>query len=105
MQIRSGQFKLLTASAMGRVLLSLKTDEEVLQYVRRCNAEAPEARLRVVTSEFIGIVEHVRRNGYAQTRGDVTPTFGAIAVTLPAPTSHMHMEVGVGVPVVHIEIG
>jgi DNA-binding IclR family transcriptional regulator len=103
MQIRSGQFKLLTASAMGRVLLSLKTDEEVLQYVRRCNAEAQEARLRVVASEFLGVVEQVRRTGYAQTRGDVTPTFGAIAVTLPAPMGLMPMAIGVGVPVERME--
>lgn len=103
MHIRSGQFKLLTASAMGRALLSLKTDEEVLQYVRRCNAEAQEARLRVVSSEFLGVVEHVRRTGYAQTRGDVTPTFGALAVTVPAPLGLMPMAIGVGVPVERIE--
>src|SRR3546814_13293394 len=77
MQIRSGQFKLLTASAMGRVVLSLKTAEEVLQYVRCCNAEAAAARLCVVTSEFLGIVEHVSRNGYAQTTGDDTATDSA----------------------------
>lgn len=103
MQIRSGQFRLMTGSAMGRVLLSLKSDEEVLKYVHRCNAEAQEAWLRVVPSEFLGIVEQVRRKGYAQTQGDVTPTFGAIAVTVPAPMGLMPMAIGVGVPVERIE--
>jgi DNA-binding IclR family transcriptional regulator len=103
MHIRSGQFRLLTGSAMGRALLSLKTDEEVLKYVHRCNAEAQEARLRVVPSEFLGIVERIRRTGYAQTRGDVTPTFGAIAAPLPAVMDLMPMAIGVGVPVERIE--
>src|SRR3546814_9664520 len=43
------------------------------------------------------------RNGYAQTRGDVTPTCGELAVTHPAPTGHMPMAIGVGVPVERIE--
>lgn len=103
MQIRSGQLKLMTASAMGRALLSLKSDQEVLRYVHRCNAEATEVRLRVIPSEFLGVIEQVRRTGYAQTRGDVTPTFGAIAVTLPAPMGLMPMAIGVGVPVERIE--
>jgi DNA-binding IclR family transcriptional regulator len=103
MQVVSGQLKLLTASATGRVLLSLKSDQEVLGWVHRCNAEATEARLRVVPSEFLGLIEQVRRDGYAQTRGDVTPTFGAIAVTVPAPIGLMPMAIGVGVPLERIE--
>ena len=69
----------------------------------RCNAEAAEGRLRVVPSEFLGLIEQVRRDDYAQTRGDVTPTFGAIAVTVPAPIGLMPMAIGVGVPLERIE--
>ncbi|MDB5696982.1 MAG: hypothetical protein JWN21_2525 [Sphingomonas bacterium] len=103
MQIRSGVLKLMTVSAMGRALLSLKSDEEVLRHVHRCNAEATEARLRVVPSEFLALIEQVRQRGYAQTRGDVTPSFGAIAITVPAPVGLMPMAIGVGVPVERIE--
>ena len=103
MRVMSGQHKLLTSSAVGRALLSLKPNAEIQRWVHRCNAEATEDRLRIPTSAFMSIVEDIRRNGYAQTSGDVTPTFGAIAVTVPAPIGLMPMALGVGVPLERIE--
>ena len=103
MQVVSGQIRLLTASAVGRALLSLKSDQEVLRLIHRCNAEAAEARQRVVPSDFLALVEQVRERGYAQTRGDITPTFGAFAVTVQAPLEFMPMAIGVGLPIERIE--
>ncbi len=103
MQVFSGQLKLLTGSATGRVLLSLKSDQEVLRWVHRCNAEAADTRSRVLPSEFLALIETVRANGFAHTEGDVTPTFGALAVTVPAPMGLMPMAIGVGVPLERIE--
>lgn len=103
MRAESGQHRLLTASAVGRMLLSLKGDAEIQRWVHRCNAEATEDRLRIGVSEFMVIIEQIRRQGYTQTRGDVTLEFGAIAVTVPVPRGFMPMALGVGIPVERIE--
>ncbi|AOH87189.1 hypothetical protein AWL63_23790 (plasmid) [Sphingomonas panacis] len=103
MQVVNGHVKLLTGSAVGRALLSLKSDQEILKLTHRCNAEAGEARLRVVPSDFLAIVTTVRERGYAQTRGDITPDFGAFAVTVDAPHELVPIAVGVGLPIDRIE--
>lgn len=103
MRAESGQHRLLTGSAIGRALLSLKDGAEIKRWVHRCNAEASEDRLRIPISQFMKHIEEIRRNGYAQTRGDVTPTFGAIAVPVPAPMGLMPMALGVGVPIERID--
>lgn len=102
MQVVTGHLRLLTGSAVGRALLSLKSDQEILRLTHRCNSEAHEARLRVVPSEFLSVVEEARRKRYAQTYGDITPTFGAFAVTVQAPTELMPMAIGVGLPIERI---
>lgn len=103
MRAESGQHRLLTACATGRTLLSLKPDAEIQRWVHRCNAEATEDRLRIGSGDFMTIIEEIRRQGFAQTRGDVTPTFGAIAVTVPAPRGFTPMALGVGIPVERID--
>lgn len=103
MRVEDGQHKLLTASAVGRMLLSLKSDGEIQRWVHRCNAEAAEERLLIGASEFKAIIDQIRRQGFTQTRGDITPEFGAIAVAVPAPRGFMPMALGVGIPVQRIE--
>jgi DNA-binding IclR family transcriptional regulator len=51
----------------------------------------------------MSVIADIREQGYAQTTGDVTPTFGAIAMTVPAPSGLMPMAVGVGVPLERID--
>jgi IclR family transcriptional regulator, KDG regulon repressor len=102
-RVESGQLRLLTGSAVGRALLSLKPDAEIQRWVHRCNAEATEDRLRIPPSTFMQIIGDIRTGGYAQTHGDVLPTFGALAVTVPAPIGLMPMALGVGVPVERLE--
>jgi IclR family transcriptional regulator, KDG regulon repressor len=99
MRALSGQMKLLTMSATGRVLLSLKPDGEVSRWVHRCNAEAERPDLQIATSEFINIITKIRALGFAETQGDVTPSFGAFAVSVSLPTGIMPIAVGVGVPI------
>jgi DNA-binding IclR family transcriptional regulator len=96
LEVQSGLLRPITRTAIGRVLLSLKPDAEVEAIVRRCNAEMTEERLRVRPSEFMEIIEQVRRQGYARTGGDMTPGNGVIAIAVPAPTGRMPMGVGVG---------
>jgi IclR family transcriptional regulator, KDG regulon repressor len=96
LNVSSGQFRSLTCSAMGRALLSLLPDGEVLSWARRCNAEADDARYKVRESDFLALIQQVRGQGYGQTAGDVTPGLGAIAVAFASPMGRMPLAVGVG---------
>lgn len=103
LEIQSGLLRPITCTAVGRVLLSLKTDAEVAALVRRCNAEVTEDRLRVRPSEFLDLVHRVRAQGYASTRGDMTPGYSAIAVAVPGPIGRIPMAVSVGGPTERVE--
>jgi len=104
MRAESGQHRLLTGSAVGRVLLSLKPDAEILRWLHRCNAEATDERLQIPASAFMTIIEEIRERGYAQTSGDMTPTFGGIAVAVPGPIGLMPMAIGAGVPLERMDL-
>jgi IclR family transcriptional regulator, KDG regulon repressor len=103
MRALSGQMKLLTMSATGRVLLSLKSDAEAMRWVHRCNAEAQQPHLQIAAGEFMSIISSIRACGFAETRGDFTPSFGALAVSVSMPTGIMPIAVGVGVPLDQME--
>lgn len=99
LHIESGQFRSLTCSAMGRALLSLKPDHEVLALARRSNAEATDERFIVRERDIMEIIMSVRATGYAITEGDVTPGLAAVAVTVSSPMTGAPMAVGVGGPI------
>lgn len=103
MRAESGTYRLLTGSAVGRSLLSLMPDHEIGSWLRRCNAEAADDCLRFSNTNFMSIITQIRREGFSQTQGDMTPTFGAIAVTVRAPTELLPMAVGTGVPLERID--
>ena len=102
LNVMSGQYRSLTCSAMGRVLLSLKPDAEVLAWTRRCNVEAVEERFKVRESEFLDLVRRVRRDGFATTEGDVTPGLGAIAIPFTSPMGGAPLALGVGGPIARV---
>ncbi len=96
MMIASGQLRLLTCSALGRIFLSLKRDGDVRIWARRCNAEAEDERHRVSEAAFLRVIQQVRRQGYAETFGDWRAENGAIAVSVPSPVGDMPLGVGIG---------
>jgi DNA-binding IclR family transcriptional regulator len=102
LEVMSGQYRSLTCSAMGRVLLSLRPDAEVAAWVRRCNVEATEERFKVRESDFLQLMRQVRADGYATTEGDVTPGLGAIAVPFTSPMGGAPLALGVGGPIASI---
>ena len=102
LDVSSGMLRSLTCSAIGRVLLSMKPDAEVLSWVNRANAEATEPRLRVNRGDFMKLIERVRANGYAETAGDVTPGAGVIAVAIPSPMGTLKLAAGIAMPVERI---
>ena len=77
----------LTCTAAGRALLSMKADQdEVVGWVRRSNAEAPNDRLKISEGRFLNLHDRCRSLGFAETAGDFVPGLGALAVTLPTET-------------------
>lgn len=99
LNVDSGMFRPLTASAVGRILLSIRTDEEVRRWVRRCNAEASDVRFKVREGDFLHLIATVRRNGYAETVGDVSRGLGAVTVHVPSPIGELDLAVGCGGPI------
>jgi DNA-binding IclR family transcriptional regulator len=102
LEVMSGQYRSLTCSAMGRVLLSLKPDPEIMAWVRRCNVEAQEDRFKVRESDFLQLMQQVREDGFATTEGDVTPGLGAIAMPFTSPMGGAPLALGVGGPIARI---
>ena len=100
--VRSGLFASLTCSAMGRVILSLKSDHEVCSWVRRANAEAEAPQFRVSESEMLRLLGEVRRRGYAETAGSQLPNMGAFAVAVPSPLDSTPLAVSVSLRVERI---
>lgn len=95
MEIQSGMLRPMTRTALGRVLLSMKSDLEISLLVRRSNAElAPD--LAVNLSDVMQQVEDVRRLGYAESNGAMSPGRSVIAVALPTVVGSIPMVVGVG---------
>jgi DNA-binding IclR family transcriptional regulator len=83
-------------SAGGRVLLSKKTDSEILDVLRQCYYDVEEDRLRRATCRFMKIIEVVRMQGYAETNGDIMANSATIAVYVPVPIGAMTLAIGVG---------
>ncbi|WP_312596809.1 helix-turn-helix domain-containing protein [Brevundimonas sp.] len=102
LMVKSGQFRSLTYSAMGRALLARKTDAEVASWVHRSNAEAADPKFKILPSDFKAIITEIRKQGYATTDGDVTPGYGAIAIAFDSPIGQT-LAVGVGGGVDRIE--
>ncbi len=99
LNVSSGMYRSLTFTAMGRALLSLLPDPAVSAWVRRCNVEATDERLRVRETDFITMMHKVRAQGYAETIGDSLPTQGAFAVTIASPMGGTPLAVGAGGPI------
>jgi DNA-binding IclR family transcriptional regulator len=96
--ISSGCLRPLLRSAIGYVLLSLRTDREVVALARRLNAEERDSRNRVPVDDLLRRVELCRRAGHAYTEGAVTPGGGMIAMLLAAPRHQLPLVLGIGAP-------
>jgi DNA-binding IclR family transcriptional regulator len=97
--LKPGSLRPLCKAAIGRVLLSYKSDVEVLALLRRINAEEPDQKRRVSATALFEELESIREQGYAYTEGTVNPVAGVVAVGMPTPASQPRMGVGIGGPI------
>ena len=94
--IKPGSLRPLARSAIGKILLSKKSDLEALYLLRRINAEEEDPIKRVRESELLRELDEIRNRGYAHTEGSVNPHAGVVAMLLPTPPSQPHMAIGIG---------
>jgi IclR family transcriptional regulator, KDG regulon repressor len=102
--ITSGMHRSLTCSAMRRILLSMKNESELHRWIRRCNAESTDPRFRVKEGPYLDLIANDRQNGFAETSGDISPGFGAIAVAVPSPFGGTPLAIGAGARIKNIGV-
>lgn len=93
---KPGDFRPLTHSAMGILLLSRLTDAAIGRLARRLNAEQEDAARHVRLTELLSAVEATRRQGYGFSVGGITAGGGAIAMFLPEEIGGSPMVIGIG---------
>lgn len=102
--VESGMFRSLTLSSVGRALMCCKSDAEIGAWVKRCNAEANEERLKVKLSDYLALIAQDRARGYSMTNGEVRPGLSAIAMTIPSPMDGAPLVVGVSAPIERMQV-
>ena len=95
MDIQSGMLRPLTRTALGRVLLSMKSDAEIELLVRRSNAEFGPA-MHVDQTTLFNAVREVQQSGIAESHGEMTPGRCVIAVAIPSVVGNVPMAIGIG---------
>jgi len=102
--VKAGLLRPMTITAVGQALLAPKPDDEVRGIVRRNNADAPSAHLRVSERELLERLKTIRRRGYARTdRSAITEGASVVAMLLPLQAGAAPLAVGVGGPAGRIE--
>ncbi len=98
-----GILRPMTCAALGRVLLSRKTNEEIKAIIRRNNADAQDNAHRVQERQFMVEIETIRSQGFAESRGKMTPGANVIAMLVPSHDDSTPLAIGVGGPMMRIE--
>lgn len=98
-----GIMRPMTCSALGRILLTRKTNEEIRAIIRRNNADAADSEHRVQERQFMLEIEAIRSQGFAESRGKMVPGANVIAMIVPGQAEGPPLAIGVGGPMVRIE--
>lgn len=101
--MKQGAARPLCTTAIGRTLLSGKSDKEIGAIARRANAERLDSEPVVSPSDVIDAVRQGRKLGYFLTKGTMTPGAAVIAMRLDGPLDHPPLAVGIGAPIDRIE--
>lgn len=95
----SGALRPLFHCAAGEMLLTTMKDREVASLLRKANALAEDAALRLPLDEVREKISRARRHGYAVSTGTAMPGAAALAVLLPVKPGHEPMTLSVGGPI------
>lgn len=86
----------LAVSAVGKALLSLKSDDEIKKLVHGANVDASDSRFRVNPQALIAELTDVRSRGYAETCGEVSDGIATIAMPVRPLLGQSPLAVAVG---------
>jgi DNA-binding IclR family transcriptional regulator len=92
----AGDFRPLTHSAMGILLLSRLGDAAIGKLARRLNAEQQDASRHVHLPGLMGAIEATRQQGYAFSVGGITAGGGAMAMFLPEAVGVTPLAIAIG---------
>jgi len=101
--VQVGILRPMTCSALGRALLARKSDDEIRAIVRRNNADADTEMHRVSERQFMEEIAAVRRQGFAESHGKMTPGANVIGMLVPDQPDTAPLAIGVGGPIDRIE--
>ncbi len=96
--MKPGAIRPLCQTAVGRALLSEKSDSEIKAIVRRINSERAPGTAAQQIDSVLKAVRRIRDTGYSATFGDATPDAGVVAALLPRIEGQPAMAVGIGAP-------
>lgn len=91
-----GELRPLFRTACGRMLMSRKSDVEVLYLLRRANGEESDPANRVNATDLLRELNSVRRHGYSYNEGTYAEDTGLIAIQMLTPASQPPMAIGIG---------
>jgi DNA-binding IclR family transcriptional regulator len=95
MHIPQGTVRPLLRSALGKLLLSRESNNNIQKLVHRINAEAPtdqQVHPAVLTTE----IDRIRQQGYALSTDVVTLGGGMVGVLLPQLEGSQTLSIGIG---------
>lgn len=97
-----GQLRPLCRTAVGKMLLSMYTDEKVSAIVRRINAKVDPSE-RVRTRALLEELSEIREIGLSYSENAASPGAAVIAALVPFSDSDLPMAIGIGGPIEHIK--
>lgn len=101
--MKPGSIRPLCQTAVGRALLSERTDSEIRAIVRRINSERPAGTPAQQVDSVLKAIRKIRDTGYSATFGEATPDAGVVAALLPHIEGQPAMAVGIGAPLSKIK--
>jgi DNA-binding IclR family transcriptional regulator len=93
---RAGDFRPLTHSAVGILLLSRLSDAAIGRLARRLNAEQEDPARLVRLPELMSAIEATRQQGHAFSVGGITAGGGAMAMFLPEALGGNPLAIAIG---------
>lgn len=101
--MKQGVRRPVCMTAIGRALLSTKSDKEIGAIVRRLNAEREPGVAPMAVTEILQAVNEGRELGYFVTKGTATPGAGVIALPIVSLVEGPPLAIGIGAPIDRIE--
>lgn len=95
LNVASGEFRDLTQTAMGQVLLARHEDAYIDRFLRRVNAECDDPAKHLDRGYWLDRLRHARETGFALSVDGVVRGGGAVALMLPPRFGATPLAIGV----------